>query len=61
MNCQKYDNEKDQPMKVYMSFQAWFLMNVHAHLFTNEIIGYNAGYVIDGDKQKILVIHDSIV
>ena len=35
-------------------------MNVHAHLFTNEIIGYNWGYILKAPQDKnILVVHDS--
>lgn len=34
-------------------------MNVHAHLFTNEIIGYTWGYVVKtSETQTILIIHD---
>jgi len=34
-------------------------MNVHAHLFTNEIIGYNWGFVVNEEKHKHLFIQDS--
>jgi len=50
--CKDYENEKKQPIKVYLSFQAQFLMNVHAHLFEDEIIGFVSGYVVEKREQE---------
>ena len=48
-------------MVLNVSFQSILLMNIHAHLFSNEIIGYNAGHLIrlDGDRSSIF-LHDVI-
>lgn len=50
-------DKKEQPMMIYMSFQSYLLMNLHAHLFYNEIIGFNAGYTFThkNGKQAIYV------
>lgn len=47
VHCRTYDADKQQPLKVYISFQALFLMNVHSHLFKEEIIGFLGGYALD--------------
>lgn len=61
VNCKKYDTEESQPHKVNLSFQALFLMNVHAHLFRHEIIGYNCGYFYEVGNSQHMFIHDSNV
>jgi hypothetical protein len=48
-------------MKVFLSFQALFLMNVHAHLFSNEIIGYNCGHVVKEDDCQMMFTQDALM
>ena len=40
-------DESVQPIEIYVSFQSLLIMHVHAHLFSNEVIGYNAGYMFN--------------
>jgi len=46
-------------LKVYVSYQALFIMNLHAHLFRTEIIGFISGYYIDNQDKKCLFIEDA--
>ena len=48
-------------MKIYLSFQALFLMNVHAHLFKSEIIGYTSGYVVKEGNSQMLFSYDALM
>lgn len=59
VNCLKYEKAEEEPLQIHLTFQALFLMNFHAHLFTNEIIGYNCGYVANNKNQKFLYIQDA--
>lgn len=48
-------------MKIFVSFQALFVMNVHAHLFSNEIIGYNCGHVVNEDECQMMFTYDALM
>ena len=56
----QYDNStKKQPIEVYLSFQAFLIMNIHSHLFHHEVIGFNAGYVFTSkNRNQAVYIHD---
>ena len=41
---QRYFTEKDQPVILFISFEALCLMTVHAHMHRNEVIGFLSGY-----------------
>ena len=60
IKCRQYDKGPDtQPVQVYISFQSYLFMNIHAHLFHNEIIGFNAGYTFrHKNGQEAVYIHD---
>lgn len=57
IKCSQYDSNKKQPIEIYLSFQAFLMMNIHSHLFYNEVIGFNAGYVFKSKSgsQAILI------
>lgn len=60
IKCTQYDNNtKKQPIEVYLSFQAFLIMNIHSHLFHHEVIGFNAGYVFTSKSgSQAVYIHD---
>ncbi len=59
MKCAQFE-EGQQPTLIYVSFQALLLMNIHAHLFSNEIIGLGGGLEFKHKKgKKALYIHDA--
>lgn len=60
IKCSQFEGGKEsQPVKVYLSFQSLLFMNIHAHLFSNEIIGFNAGYVFKHSTgRQAIYIHD---
>ena len=50
---------KPQPLLVYVSFQSLLIMNIHSHLFSNEIIGFWAGQPFTHKNGKpSIYIHD---
>lgn len=59
IKCLQYDSNKKQPIEIYLSFQAFLMMNIHSHLFYNEVIGFNAGYVFKSKSgNKAILIQD---
>ena len=60
IKCSQFDNTHElQPIKVYLSFQSFLFMNIHAHLFSNEVIGFNAGNVFEHQSgQKAVFVED---
>lgn len=60
IKCSQYENgPESQPLQVYISFQSFLFMNIHAHLFSNEIIGFNAGHVFTHTNgKKAIYFHD---
>ena len=60
IKCNQFEGgQENQPMRVYLSFQSLLVMNIHAHLFSNEIIGFNAGHIFKHRSGKqALYIHD---
>lgn len=62
IKCKQFDKKsnQDQPIEVYISFQAYLFMHVHAHLFHNEIIGFGGGYTFKHKNGKqAIYVHDS--
>ncbi len=49
IRCEKYTGEpgsgspQSQPFKIQVSLKALFLMDLHAHLLSTEVIGFLAG------------------
>ena len=60
VECKTYKNESE-PFIIYVSFQAMLMMNIHAHLFANEIIGWLSGYLIEQDSKKYMFIQEASV
>lgn len=57
IKCNKFKGE--QPTMVFISFQSLLLMNIHAHLFSNEIIGFGGGqFFTHKSGRQALYIHD---
>lgn len=45
IKCKPYcQNTSPQPLVVYLSFQSFLQMSIHAHLFSYEIIGFVVGH-----------------
>lgn len=58
IKCKPYcQNTGPQPLIVYLSFQSFLQMSIHAHLFSFEIIGFIAGhtYTTKNGEQAIFV------
>jgi proteasome lid subunit RPN8/RPN11 len=60
IKCNQFDGGiKNQPILVFLSFQSLLYMNIHAHLFLNEVIGFNAGHAFKHKSGKqAIYIHD---
>lgn len=60
IKCNQFEGGiKTQPILVFLSFQSLLYMNIHAHLFSNEIIGFNAGNAFKHKSGKqAIYIHD---
>ncbi|CAI2387394.1 unnamed protein product [Moneuplotes crassus] len=59
IKCCEFE-EGEQPNLIFVSFQALLLMNIHAHLFSNEIIGFCGGQEFRHKSgKKALYIHDA--
>lgn len=56
-----YDKVENESIKIHISFQALFFMNVHAHLYSEEIIGFLSGHTTKIKGKKYLFIEDSNV
>ena len=48
----KYTNEDEQPIEVHLSLEWLIKMTVHAHWFSNEIIGYIGGHFLKVPTNK---------
>lgn len=61
IKCSQYENGvENQPIRVFISFQSYLFMNIHAHLFSNEIIGFVAGHVFTHKSGKpAIYFHDA--
>ena len=59
---QQHFKEVDQPFYLFISFEAFVLMTVHAAMHRNEVIGFVSGYRTStrgpNQKKDVLLITD---
>eukprot|EP00347_Sterkiella_histriomuscorum_P006564 403352292 len=62
VECQRFLTEMHQPIVLFITLEALFTMNVHAHVHRNEIIGFVSGHRVKTKKigKDVFIIQETV-